>query len=214
MRVFSFLRSGKGASPAPTTGADGILRTLVKKAESTNRRSYLAYLFASFRNTSPYALWQRARAAFAPAIFLSRVFRVLRWVFRILETSALLLFAAALLLLATPFLLAAVIFLAVTVVVSCRYADRRLSPFLTDKRVLVLFSSPESGGGALASLSSAYTVLLVIPRFAPPPAGTGRFPITAAARRREDGVILVRDDYYFHLLRTRLFRPAFCARIY
>lgn len=216
MRVFSFSRKKNGAPPAPTEGADTLSLTLEKRAAATSGHSYLSYLLATFRNTSPYALWQRARSAFAPAIFLSRVFRILRWVFRILEASALFLFAAALLLFALPFVLAALLLFVLAATVDSRRADRDLAPHIIGQRVLVLFSGTDADGSAraISSLSPDYTVLLVTPLFATKVAPSRRFSILRAAHRRDDGVILVREYYYFHLARTLLSRAAFCARIY
>jgi hypothetical protein len=214
MRVFSFSRKKKGTPPAPTEGANALSLALEKKAGAASGHSYLSYLLATFRSTSPYVLWQRARTAFAPAIFLSRVLRVLRWVFRILEASALFLFAAALLLFALPFALAALLLFVLAATLDSRRADRELASHIAGKRVLVLFANADASVRAFAPLVTDYTVLLITPLFTRKGEGALSLSFFRAARRREDGVILVRDYYYFHLARRLLSRAAFCARIY
>ncbi len=212
MRAFSFFRAKKEAVPTPATDAENLTATLGERAEAAARRSYFSYLIALFRRTSPYALWQRARTAFAPAIFLSRLFRILRIVLRILEASALFLFAAALLLFIAPFVLFAALVAVIAARLTARRTDRRLRPDIEGRRVLVLFSTTASDAPAraLASLSGQYTVLAVVPLFG----GAGRrLPLLCAARR-DGNVILVREYYYFHLARKLLDRAAFSARIY
>ena len=214
MRAFSVFQKRKSTPTDGAVGIEALSLALGKRAAATARQSYFSYLFAVFRGTSPYALWERARTAFAPAIFLSRAFRVLRWIFRFLETSALFLFAAALVLCATPFFLAALLLFIAVAAVDSRRADRRLSQAICEKRVLVLFSPPRHGKTPLATLAATYTLLVVVPTFATKCIDGGRFSFLRAAHRQSDGIILIREYYYFHLARTLLPHAAFCARIY
>lgn len=212
MRVFSFSK-GRGQPPAPPkTGAERLAADLRERAQASAQRGYAAYLVALFRRTSPYALWRRARTAFAPAIFLSRALRILRITLRILEASALFLFAAALLLFITPFLLLALLLSVLHATLTARRTDRRLAPFLEGQRVLVLFSATaaEAPARALTALSAEYTVLVVLPLFG----GAGKRLSLLSAARREGGVILLREHYYFHISRHLLTRAAFLARIW
>ena len=215
MRVFSYFKRGKATSSPPVGGAETLAKELAATADASHCAGYLRYLFAVFRGTSPYALWQRARTVFAPAIFLSRAFRVLRWILRILEASALFLFAGALLLLVTPFALVLSLAFIAAAVLSARRADRRLAQLIRARRVLVIFS-PMNGekGRPLSDLVAGYTVLAVTPLFSSPDTGTGRFSLFAAAKLREDGVILVREYYYFRLAKKLLHEADFCARVY
>lgn len=215
MRVFSYFKRVKAASPPPVNGAEALAKELAAAAEAGAHKGYFRYLLAAFRGTSPYALWQRARTVFAPAIFLSRAFRVLRWILRILEASALFLFAGALLLLAIPFVLVLTLAFIAAAALSARRADRRLAPLIRARRVLVVFS-PLDGekGRPLSALAAEYTVLAVTPLFSSPDTGTGRFSLFEVAKLREDGVILVREYYYFRLAKTLLREAAFCARVY
>lgn len=213
MRVFSYFKRAKSASPPPMNGADALARELSATADATVCTGYFRYLLTVFRGTSPYALWQRARAAFAPAVFLSRCFRILRWIFRIVEASALFLFASVLFLLITPFLLALALAFVAAAALAIRRADRALAPLICARRVLVLFSWGNRKG-AFAAFAGEYAVLAVTPLFSSPDTGTGRFSIFSAAKVGRDGVILVREYYYFHLAKTLLREAAFCARVY
>jgi hypothetical protein len=215
MRVFSFFGSRKATSAAPADSVAALADELLQRADATAHGRYLSYLFALFKSTSPYALWQRARTAFAPAIFLSRVFRILRWIFRFIEASALFLVAAAVILLAAPLFLLFLLSVASAAAVSARRTDCKIRPRLEGKRVLIIFSQTAKAAGArpLTALAGDYTVLLVTPLFSAPRAGKGRFHLLSAACFRPDGVILVREYYYFRLARKQLSRAAFCARI-
>ena len=137
----------------------------------------------------------------------------MRWILRIVEASALFLFAAALVLCAIPFFAFAVVLFAVAAAVDSRRADRRLALAIRKRRVLVFFS-PLASAAMPSTLAADYTVLVVTPLLSAPQTGRGRFSIFSAAAFRTDGVILVREYYYFHLVRTLLPHAAFCARIY
>lgn len=217
MRAFSFFRQKQQKrNPANVqAGMVDLAESLAQNAEAYHMPGYGRYLLAAFRRTSPYVLWQRARDAFAPAIFLSRAFRVLRWTLRILEASALLLLLLALLLVATPVLLVLFLSFLSAVLTNRRRTDRILAPRLENKRVLLLFSPVACASVArvFAPLCSEYTILLVVPFFSPSEIAA-HFPLSHAAYRRADGVILVREHYYFHLARHLLGRSAFCARIF
>ena len=216
MRVFSFFQTKqKIRKPVHKRMAThALVEALAQSAEEYQTSRYGRYLLAAFRRTSPYVLWQRARDAFAPALFLSRAFRVLRWTLRILEASALFLLLLAVLLIAAPVLLVLLLSFLSASRKSRRHADRILAPCLENRRVLLLFSPlTPATARVFAPLCSKYTVLLVVPFFPPTDAQT-RFPLVHVACRRADGVILVREHYYFHLARHLLGRSAFCARIF
>lgn len=154
--------------------------------------SYRQFLIKTLKSSQPYGLYARIRAAFAPTIWLARIFRITRRVFLIIETSAVLLFVAALFLLLLPLALLLALALVQAALRERRRMNRRLAPLIVDRRVAVLFA----GERALA-LTAGYTVVCVtdaLPSCHP----------ALVACRAKDGAILVREHYFFYLRRTLL----------
>lgn len=165
--------------------------------------SYLRFLLRVIKDSRSYARYARLRAFFSPTLWVVRIFRWARILFRILELSAVLVVAAAIFLLLLPILLLGLIGFWIAVVRERRRMNRRILPLLVGRRVLVLF-----GDGAIpSSLASQYTVFLVgemDPVRAP----------AAVAMRRSDGVILIREHYFFYLRRTLFLRAARVALLF
>ena len=154
--------------------------------------SYRQFLIKTLKSSQPYGLYARIRAAFAPTIWLARIFRITRRVFLIIETSAVLLFVAALFLLLLPLALLLALALVQAALRERRRMNRRLAPLIVDRRVAVLFA----GERALA-LTAGYTVVCVTDAL------PSRHPALVACRAK-DGAILVREHYFFYLRRTLL----------
>ena len=154
--------------------------------------SYRQFLIKTLKSSQPYGLYARIRAAFAPTIWLARIFRITRRVFLIIETSAVLLFVAALFLLLLPLALLLALALVQAALRERRRMNRRLAPLIVDRRVAVLFA----GERALA-LTAGYTVVCVTDAL------PSRHPALGACRAK-DGAILVREHYFFYLRRTLL----------
>ena len=186
-----------------------------RNAELHDSRSYPSYLLQMFRNGTPYALYRRARGIFGPAFFIGRVARIAIRIFAILQTSATLLLAGAFLLLLLPAVALLTLAYAYAAARDRRRCNRRYAALIADRRVLIFFPSLYHNfcDRQAGELSQKYTVLLVTD--APQEYLAGKkMPLSCAARQRADGVLVVREHYYFHLRKTLLLRAAFCAQIY
>lgn len=165
--------------------------------------SYLRFLLQVLKDSRSYARYTRLRALFSPTLWVVRILRWVRILLRVLETSAVLVVAAAFFVLLFPIFLLLVLGLGIAVVRERQRANRRIRPLLSGRRVLVLF-----GGTAIpASLVSQYTVLLVgemDPVRAP----------ASVALHRSDGVILLREHYFFYLRRHLFFHAARVALLF
>lgn len=210
---FSF-RDTRVPQNAKKTGEEELC-SVTQSATFHQKRSYLSYLVGVFRRGAPYVLYRRARALVYPAILLGRMLRIARLIFRIVETSAVLLLALTLFfVLLPPFLLLSLVLACLTFIEN-RRADRRFAEFFEGRRVIAFFrSEPSEFFLALAaSLAGEYTVLLVtdLPHtFFEKGKGRG----ILAARKRQDGVLVVREQYWFRLRRRFLPRTAFFATVY
>lgn len=186
-----------------------------RNAELHDSRSYPSYLLQTFRNGTPYALYRRARGIFGPAFFIGRVARIALRIFAILQTSATLLLAGIFLLLLLPVVALLTLAYAYAAARDRRRCNRRYAALIADRRVLIFFPSLYHNfcDRQAGELSQKYTVLLVTD--APQEYLAGKkMPLSCAARQRADGVLVVREHYYFHLRKTLLLRAAFCAQIY
>lgn len=154
--------------------------------------SYRQFLIKTLKSSQPYGLYARIRTAFAPTIWLARIFRIARRVFLIIETSAVLLFTAAILLLLLPLALVIALAIVQAALRERRRMNRRLAQLIVGRRVAILFA----GESALA-LTAGYTVLCVTDTL------PSRHPAVSACRAR-NGAILVREHYFFYLRRTLL----------
>ena len=165
--------------------------------------SYYRFALKALKGSPPYAVYERLRSVFSPAFWLARVLRIARRVFLIIEASAFLVFAAAFLLLTLPVLLLLALAFANAVIHERRRMNRRLAASVTGQRVMVFFG----GAGHMAVGTAGYTVLLV----------TDALPLrhpAAVAYRRADGVIMVREHYFFYLRRTLLRTTARTALLF
>lgn len=192
---------------AKKTG-ETVLKDNAQTAAFHEGHSYLSYLWQIFRRGTPYLLFRRARAFFYPALFLGRLFRIAKIVFRTVEASAVLLLALTLFFILFPPLLLLVLALLLLTAIENRQADRRFARLFEEKNVLAFFRTEPSPFflSLAASLADKYTVLIVtdLPHaFFDGRSGRG----ILAARQIGDGVLAVREQYFFHL-RRRLLKNA------
>ena len=185
------------------------------RAELHTARGYVAFLRRAFPHTGTYTLFRRLRAVFAPTLWIGRALRFLFRVVTILETGTFVLLLSLLFLLLLPvlFLLAAAfVFRAAR---ERRRENTRLAPFFRGARVLSFFPAERTpfADAAWASLSGRYTVLVVTDFFSEFADGEG-ISLLRPAFLRADGVLLVREHYYFYLRRTLLRESAFFAAIF
>ncbi|MBQ8350911.1 MAG: hypothetical protein IJY20_02555 [Clostridia bacterium] len=155
--------------------------------------SYRRFLLKTLKGSTPYAIYGRLRTAFLPTIWIARVLRIARRVFLIVETSALLVFAAALLIVVLPVFLLLTLAFFHAALRERRRVNHRLAPLVVGRHVLVLFGD----GPIAASLAAHYTVVVVSDQL------PTRHPSVVAFRTRE-GIVLVREHYFFYLRRTLL----------
>lgn len=201
--------------PNAKKASETVLKDSAQTAALHERRSYLSYLWQIFRRGMPYLLFRRARAFFYPALFLGRLFRIAKIVFRIVETSAVLLLVLALFFILFPPLLLLSLAALLLTVLENRQADRRFTHLFEEKNVLAFFRAEPSPFflSLAASLADRYTVLIVtdLPHtFFDGKSGRG----ILAARQIEDGVLAVREQYFFRLRRRLLKKAARFVAIY
>ncbi len=191
------------------------LSEVAEQSKLYSASDYCRYIANMFRGGNLYARWRRIQTVFLPALWISRALRIAWRVFSIIETSAFLLLAVALVLFILPFALILSLAFAARAAYDRRRANRLYASLFCGRRVLAFFPQGESAflERMAASLAGEYTVLMVDQL---PSRGKDgkRIPITCAALRRADGVLLVRGHYYFHLRRTLLREAEFFAAIF
>ena len=185
------------------------------RAELHAAHGYASFLHLAFFHTNTYSLFRRFRTVFAPTLWIGRVLRFLYRAVMILETGTFLLLLSFLLFLFLPMftlLAAAFVFRAAR---QRRRENVRLGPLFRGARVLSFFPSERTpfSDAAWADLAKHYTVLLVTDFFSEFSGTQGISPLRPALLRA-DGVLLVREHYYFYLRRTLLRETAFFAAIF
>ncbi|MBQ8174949.1 MAG: hypothetical protein IJ009_06045 [Clostridia bacterium] len=200
---------------ATPPAADAALFERSSRAQTHAARSYADFLHRSLQKTNAFAVWRRIRAVFAPTLWIGRAVRVMWRVFTFLETGTFLLLLALLFLLLLPVLAVLALAFAVAAMEFRRRENVRLAPRLCGARVLAFFPAERTDftDRALADLVERYTVLLVTDFPSEFAQGESVSPLHAAVHR-SDGVLLVREHYYFYLRRTLLRESAFFAAIF
>lgn len=186
-----------------------------RRAELHAAHGYFSFLYHAFPHTSTYMLFRRFHAVFAPTLWIGRVLRFLFRAVTVLETGTFLLLLSVLFLLLLPVLLLLATAFAFRAARERRRENTRLAPLFRGARVLSFFPAQRTpfAEGAWASLAERYTVVLVTDFFSEFAGGQGISPLRPAFLRA-DGVLLVREHYYFYLRRTLLRESAFFAAIF
>ncbi len=170
-----------------------------ERAELHGRRNYAAYLRKTFRGSTPYQWYRRALSVFSPTFFLFRLFRILLRVIRFVETSAYLLLALTVCVLLLPAALLSFLSFSYAAAGERRRANRVLRACFVEQTVL-LFGAAEGDAARYAAFAPGATVVLISDaRFSPDPRKA-----TLAFFWEPNGVLVVREAYYFYLRRTLL----------
>ena len=186
-------RGNEMAEGKITTDMKGLFAACADNAVAHALPSYRRYLIKTLKSSQPYALYARARTVFRPTLWIARALRILRRAFLIIETSALLLFAAACLLLILPPVLLVGLAVFHAALRERRRMNRRLASRISGCHVTIFFA----GNASVSLLPWQGTVLCV----------TDVLPMrhpAAVACMTANGVLYVREHYFFYLRRTLL----------
>ena len=204
---------GKGKGRADTK--DAALRSQSLRAHTHAAKGYFDFLRRSLRATDSFAVYRRIRAVFAPTLWIGRALRVAWRILSVVETGTFLLLLTLLFLLLLPFLLVLSLSFLCVALLWRRRENTRLSARLCGARVLVFFPKERTDffDRACAALAADYTVLIVTDFLSEFACGAKISPLHAAVHRK-DGVLIVREHYYFYLRKTLLRESALFAAIF
>ncbi len=186
--------------------AEEAVRAAEKAAEKNRRmrekKSFLTYMWASFRGSTLYAHWTGLLTYLRRFRTVALVLRITSFVFAILETGALVILSTVIFVILLPLALALLMGILLTVLIEGHRTNRMLRHLTEDRRVCVLFFHAGEGkylrwnAGDLAE--RGYVVLVLSP-YLISRRGMGNRRFYCTATELCNRVFLIRRYYFFNL---------------